>query len=61
MPIRDAMGWVLFLVSAVLFAAAGVRSDDPLVISGSVVFGLACVLFLSHAIPGRPGHGPSAR
>ncbi len=51
MPRRDAVGWLLFLASAVLFAIAGVRSGDPLVVAGSVVFGLACLLFLSHATP----------
>lgn len=39
-------GWILFLVSAVLFALAGVRSGDWLVVGGSVVFGVACLLFL---------------
>lgn len=39
-------GWLLFLLSAVLFAVSGIRSGDWLVISGSVVFGAACVLFL---------------
>ncbi len=51
MPKRDYLGWLLFLMSAVLFAVAGVRSEDPLVVAGSAVFGLACLLFLSHAAP----------
>lgn len=46
MPTRHRWGWILFLVSAVLFTAAGIRDDDPIVIAASVVFGLACVLFL---------------
>lgn len=50
-PRRDAAGWLSFLTSAVLFAVAGVRSGDLLVVAGSVVFGLACLLFLSHATP----------
>lgn len=40
------IGWVMFLVSAVLFTWSGVRSGDWLVIGASVVFGAACLLFL---------------
>lgn len=40
------IGWVLFLVSAVLFAWSGMRDGDWLVTAASVVFGVACVLFL---------------
>lgn len=40
------LGWVLFLVSAVLFAISAIRSGDVLVLVASVVFGGACVLFL---------------
>jgi hypothetical protein len=42
----DQAGWVLFLVSAVLFGWAGLRSGDLLVVSGSAEFGVACALFL---------------
>lgn len=38
------------MVSAVLFGWSGLSSGDPYVVAGSVVFGLACVLFL---LPGR--------
>ncbi|MGI8938767.1 MAG: hypothetical protein ACR2JF_11260 [Iamia sp.] len=38
---------MLFLVSAALFTAAGIRAGDALVVIGSVAFGLACVVFLS--------------
>lgn len=40
------LGWSLFIVSAVLFTWAGVRTRDWLVVAASVVFGVACVLFL---------------
>lgn len=40
------IGWVMFLVSAILFAWSGVRSGDWLVVWASVVFGVACLLFL---------------
>lgn len=39
-------GWALFLLSAALFTAAAIRDGDFLVGSASVVFGVACVLFL---------------
>lgn len=45
-----AVGWVLFMVSAVAFAGSGVRSGDWFVVAGSVIFGVACLLFL---IPAR--------
>lgn len=44
---RDRLGWLLFLASAALFGAAGVRTADPFVVAGSAVFGGACLLFLS--------------
>lgn len=43
------LGWILFIVSAVLFAAAGIRDGDWLVTAASIVFGAACVLFLREA------------
>jgi hypothetical protein len=42
----------MFLVSAVLYGWSGARSGDLLVLAGSVVFGVACVLFL---LPTRAG------
>lgn len=39
-------GWVLFLVCAVAFTAAGIRDGDVLITGGSLVFLIACVLFL---------------
>jgi hypothetical protein len=45
-PRLHRLGWVAFIVSAVLFGWSGVRAEDWPVVAGSVVFGLACVLFL---------------
>lgn len=42
----DFWGWILFLLCAVAFTAAGVRDGDVLVTGGSVLFVVACVLFL---------------
>ena len=46
MPRAHRYGWQLFILSAILFAAAGLRDGDPLVVAASLVFGVACVLFL---------------
>lgn len=47
-PVRreEQIGWGMFVVSAVLFGWSGIRSGDPLALAGSIVFGLACFLFL---------------
>lgn len=42
----DLWGWILFLVCALLFGAAGLRDGDVLITVGSVLFLVACVLFL---------------
>ena len=52
MPFRHRLGWYLFLASAVLFTAAGIRDGDVVIVAASVVFGLACLLFLTGS--GRP-------
>lgn len=39
-------GWVLFLLCAVAFTAAGLRDGDVLLTAGSLLFLIACVLFL---------------
>ena len=39
-------GWVLFVVCAVLFMAAGWKNRDLLTFLGSVIFFLACLVFL---------------
>jgi hypothetical protein len=39
-------GWLLFLVSAVAFIVASLRSGDPVGLVGGVFFLLACLAFL---------------
>ncbi|MGB0210150.1 MAG: hypothetical protein ACPGCX_08665 [Ilumatobacteraceae bacterium] len=39
-------GWMLFLLSAVIYLVAGIRAGDWLVILGSVVWAVACFVFL---------------
>ncbi|MCB0962635.1 MAG: hypothetical protein KDA98_04920 [Acidimicrobiales bacterium] len=46
MHVNHRIGWALFLASAVAFTAVGVRDGDLLVTAASVLFGVACVLFL---------------
>lgn len=43
---RQWWGWVLFLVSAIIFVAVGIRDRDMLLVTGSAAFLAACVLFL---------------
>jgi len=42
----DFWGWVLFLACAAVFVGVGVRDDDAAMIVGSLLFVMACVLFL---------------
>lgn len=42
----DLWGWILFLLCALLFAAAGLRDGDVLITAGSVLFLVACVFFI---------------
>ena len=42
----ETAGWVLFIISAVFFIWASWRSGDLLGLLGSVVFFLACFVFL---------------
>lgn len=39
-------GWVLFIVCALFFIAASWKNQDGLTLLGSVVFLIACVVFL---------------
>lgn len=51
MPRAHRVGWALFLVSAALFAWSGIRVGDPVVVAGSIAFGVASACFL---LPARP-------
>lgn len=39
-------GWALFILCAILFTLSGIRAGDILTIAGSIVFLVACVVFL---------------
>lgn len=40
------IGWILFIVCALFFAAAGLKTQDMLTFAGSMVFLIACIVFL---------------
>jgi hypothetical protein len=39
-------GWVLFILCAILFILSGIRAGDILTTAGSIVFLIACMVFL---------------
>ena len=39
-------GWILFIVCALFFIASALKNQDPLTLTGSVVFLVACIIFL---------------
>jgi len=39
-------GWILFIICAVLFVASSLKNHDILTFMGSVVFLIACIVFL---------------
>ncbi|UCE97156.1 MAG: cytochrome oxidase subunit III [Dehalococcoidia bacterium] len=50
-------GWFLFLVCAVLFVTAAARSGDILYLIGSVIFFVACLVFVIPILLERIGRG----
>ncbi|MDX1691187.1 MAG: hypothetical protein R3290_09225 [Acidimicrobiia bacterium] len=46
MPRLHRFGWILFLASAVVFLAVGLRDGDALTIVAGILFTLGCVMFL---------------
>ena len=58
MPRLHRLGWVLFLICAVMYTWASIRDGDPLIAIGSVTFGVACVLFLVERPVAGPVDGP---
>jgi uncharacterized membrane protein YhaH (DUF805 family) len=39
-------GWILFVLCGVFFMASSIRSRDMLTLAGTVVFLIACVVFM---------------
>jgi len=42
----ELVGWISFVICAILFMASSLRNHDTLALIGSVVFLIACVFFL---------------
>ena len=40
------VGWGLFIICAVFFIAAAIKNKDGLTLAGSIIFLIACALFL---------------
>ena len=40
------LGWILFIICAILFIASGLKNHDILTFVGSVIFLIACIVFL---------------
>jgi len=40
------LGWILFIVCAVLFLASSIQNQDTIAIFASIVFLIACFVFL---------------
>ena len=39
-------GWILFVICAILFGASSMKNHDILTFIGSVIFLIACIVFL---------------
>ena len=50
-------GLIGFLISGLIFILAGLRSEDYLAVSGSVVWTVACLLWLIPVISRRNSQG----
>ncbi len=48
------LGWVLFVACAGCYIAANIRSGDRLSLAGSILFLLACMVFLAPLIVNPP-------
>lgn len=46
-------GWILFIVCAAFFIAASIKGDNTLTLIGSVIFLVACVVFLIPLVTGE--------
>jgi len=50
------VGWVLFIICAILFILSGIQNDDLLTTVGSFIFLIACVVFLIPLIHPKENH-----
>ena len=54
-------GWVLFIVCALFFMAAALKNHDMLTLIGSLIFLIACVVFLVPLMRPAPSEGRSKK
>ena len=40
------IGWILFILCAILFIISGLQTKDMLLLIGSIIFLLACLFFI---------------
>ena len=40
------LGWILFIVCAIFFIASSLKNEDTLTLIGSVIFLIACIVFI---------------
>jgi hypothetical protein len=40
------VGWILFIVCAIFFIASSLKNGDTLTFIGSIIFLIACIIFL---------------
>lgn len=48
------IGWLIFVASALFFLASTIRSGDILSIVGSVLFLVACIVFMVPLLAAQP-------
>ena len=39
-------GWILFILCACFFIASGIKNNDTLTLLGSIIFLIACLVFI---------------
>jgi len=54
-------GWILFLVCAIFFIISAIQNHDIPYLIGSIVFFLACVLFLIPFLVKEEKHTPGGK
>ena len=42
----EIVGWILFIICAIFFAASSLKNRDILTFIGSIIFLIACIVFL---------------
>jgi len=53
------LGWILFIVCAIFFIASSLKNEDTLALIGSVIFLIACIVFLMPLIRAIKKNGES--